>query len=188
MNLLGNFIGGYYAAKAVKNFSLNGKTVPKVSPERVQIQEPELLKSSIKNMSDEVYTEIRKMSIKNPESDTMTLGKYEPTIRPDGKLDWNTPGPGSYIKKAGKTTYFDLGEYWNKIKEKFHLDDKQMFDAFNKSALDDAVAQGKTIRFSHDPTLKIYEKSALRWEWDYLKEQHGYKGLKPKGGYWYGIK
>ena len=188
MNLLGIFVGGYSAAKAVENFSLNGKTVPKVSPEKVQIQEPELLKSSIKTMSDEVYTEYRKMSIKNPESDTMTLGKYEPTIRPDGKVDYGTPGPGSYIKKAGKTTYFDLGEYWNKIKEKFHLDDKQMFDAFNKPALDDAVAQGKTIRFSHDPTLKIYEESALRWEWDYLKEQHGYKGLKPKGGYWYGIK
>lgn len=30
MNLLGNFIGGYYAAKAVEKFSLNGKTVPKV--------------------------------------------------------------------------------------------------------------------------------------------------------------
>lgn len=30
MNLLGTFIGGYSAAKAVENFSLNGKTVPKV--------------------------------------------------------------------------------------------------------------------------------------------------------------
>ena len=30
MNLLGNFIGGYYASKAVENFSLNGKTAPKV--------------------------------------------------------------------------------------------------------------------------------------------------------------
>ena len=188
MNLLGNFIGGYYAAKAVKNFSLNGKTVPKVSPERVQIQEPELLKSSIKTMSDEVYTEYRKMSIKNPESDTMTLGKYEPTIRPDGTKDYRTPGPGSYIKKAGKTTYFDLGEYWNKIKEKFHLDDKQMFDAFNKPALDDAVAQGKTIRFSHNPTLEKYKNSALRWEWDYLQEQYGYPEPVKIGEFWYAIK
>ena len=30
MNLLGNFVGGYAVSKAVKNFSLNGKTVPKV--------------------------------------------------------------------------------------------------------------------------------------------------------------
>ena len=188
MNLLGNFVGGYAASKAVRKFSLNGKTAPKTSITKVQIQEPELLKSSIKTMSDEVYTEIRKMSIKNPESDTMTLGKYEPTMRPDGKVDYGTPGPGSYIKKAGKTTYFDLGEYWNKIKEKFHLDDKQMFDAFNKPALDDAVAQGKTIRFSHDPSLKIYEKSALRWEWDYLMEHHGFTEAVKKGDFWYAIK
>ena len=187
MSLIGNFIGGYSAAKAVKNFSLNGKTVPKVSAEKVQIQEPELLKSPIKKMSDEVYTEIRKMSIKNPESDTMTLGKYEPTIRPDGTPDYRTPGPGSYIKKAGKTTYFDLGEYWNKIMEKYHLDNEQMFEKFNKPALDDAVAQGKTIRFSHDPELPQYKDSAIKWEWDYLKEQHGYKRLTLKGGYWYGV-
>lgn len=30
MNLLGNFVGGYAVSKAVKKFSLNGKTVPKV--------------------------------------------------------------------------------------------------------------------------------------------------------------
>ena len=103
-------------------------------------------------------------------------------------MDWDTPGPGSYIKKADGSSYFDVGDLWNKIKEKYNLNDKQMFDALNKPALDDAAAQGKTIRFSHDPTLDKYKNSALRWEWDYLQEQHGYKGLKPKGGYWYGIK
>ena len=188
MNLLGIFVGGYSAAKAVENFSLNGKTVPKVSPEKVQVQEPELLKSSIKKMSDEVYTEIRKMSIKNPESDTMTLGKYEPTIRPDGKLDWNTPGPGSYIKKADGSSYFDVGNLWNKIKEKFNLDDNQMFEAFNKPALDDAVAQGKTIRFSHDPRLELSSETALAKEWKYLQEYHGYKDLDFIGDYWYANK
>ena len=187
MDLFGNLIGGYTFSKLTQDFSLNRIQVPKVSAEKVQIQEPELLKSSIKNMSDEVYTEIRKMSVKNPESDTMTLGKYEPTIRPDGTKDYRTPGPNSYIKKAGKTTYFDLGEYWNEIMEKYHLDNEQMFEKFNKPALDDAVAQGKTIRFSHDPELPQYKDSAIKWEWDYLKEQHGYKRLTLKGGYWYGV-
>ena len=113
-------------------------------------------------MSDEVYTEIRKMSIKNPESDTMTLGKYEPTIQTRWEI-WigDTPGPGSYIKKADGSSYFDVGDLWNKIKEKYNLNDKQMFDALNKPALDDAAAQGKTIRFSHDPTLDKYKNSAL---------------------------
>ena len=147
-------------------------------------------KSPIKNMPLEEYEMYRTKSVINPDSDTMTLGKYEPTIRPDGTQDWSTPGPNSYISKAGDTTYFSLGDDWNKLTEAYHLDSRgeQMFEAFNKPALDDAVAQGKTIRFSHDPTLKMYEKSAIRWEWDYLKEQHGYNGLKPKGGYWYGIK
>ena len=190
MNLFGNLVGGYSAAKAVEHFSLNGKTVPKVSPEKVQVQEPELLKSPIKTMSDELYTDYRKMSIKNPESDTMTLGKYEPTIRPDGTKDYRNPGSGSYnvLADADGSSYFDMGKFWNEIQEGHHLSSEQMFDAFNKQALDDAVAQGKTIRFSHNPTLEEYKNSALRWEWDYLQEQHGYKGLKPKGGYWYGIK
>ena len=147
-------------------------------------------KSPIKNMPLEEYEMYRTKSVINPDSDTMTLGKYEPTIRPDGTQDWSTPGPNSYISKAGDTTYFSLGDDWNKLTEAYHLDSRgeQMFEAFNKPALDDAVAQGKTIRFSHNPTLEEYRKSALRWEWDYLQEQHGYEGLKPKGGYWYGIK
>ena len=147
-------------------------------------------KSPIKNMPLEEYEMYRTKSVINPDSDTMTLGKYEPTIRPDGTQDWSTPGPNSYISRAGDTTYFSLGDDWNKLTEAYNLDSRglQMFEAFNKPALDDAVAQGKAIRFSHDPTLKIYEDKAIRWEWDYLKERHGYKGLKPKGGYWYGIK
>ena len=63
-----------------------------------------------------------------------------------------------------------------------------MFDAFNKPALDDAVAQGKTIRFSHDPEHPQYQESAIRWEWDYLKEHHGYKKVILEDGYFYAIK
>lgn len=138
----------------------------------------------------EEYEMYRTKSVINPESDTMTLGKYEPTIRPDGTPDWSTPGPNSYISKAGDTTYFSLGDDWNKITVEYGLDaeGKEMFKYFNKPALDDAVAQGKTIRFSHDPTLKMYEKSAIRWEWDYLKEHHGYKKVILEDGYFYGVK
>lgn len=45
----------------------------------------------------------------NIDSDTMTLGKYEPTIRADGTKDFSIPGPGAYTVKAGDTTYFSLG-------------------------------------------------------------------------------
>ena len=136
------------------------------------------------------YQKYRKASVINPDSDTMTLGKYEPTIRADGSQDWSIPGPNSYISKAGDTTYFSLGDDWDKITVKYGLDaeGKEMFKYFNKPALDDAVAQGKTIRFSHNPKLPQYKKSALRWEWDYLQEQHGYKDIDFVGGYWYADK
>ena len=52
------------------------------------------------------YLKYREMSINNPNSDTMTLGKYEPTILPDGTPDYSIPGHGAYIQKAGDTTYF----------------------------------------------------------------------------------
>ena len=179
-NFIGNLVGGYAVSSAASKFSLN----------KVKNPQAKSTTSPIKNMPLEEYEMYRTKSVINPESDTMTLGKYEPTIRPDGTQDWSTPGPNSYISKAGDTTYFSLGDDWNKLTEAYHLDSRgeQMFEAFNKPALDDAVAQGKTIRFSHDPELPQYERSAIRWEWDYLREQHGYKRLKPREGYWYGIK
>ena len=147
-------------------------------------------KSPIKDMPLEEYEMYRTKSVINPDSDTMTLGKYEPTIRPDGTQDWSTPGPNSYISKAGDTTYFSLGDDWDKITVEYGLDaeGKEMFKYFNKPALDDAVAQGKTIRFSHDPKLEKYKKSALRWEWDYLHEQYGYPEPVKIGEFWYAIK
>ena len=182
-------VSGDSVSKAVSGVKPSDVDMPKVkgtaNPSPSQSTTP-----PIKNMPLEEYEMYRTKSVINPDSDTMTLGKYEPTIRPDGTQDWSTPGPNSYISKAGDTTYFSLGDDWNKLTEAYHLDSRgeQMFEAFNKPALDDAVAQGKTIRFSHDPELPQYEDSAIRWEWDYLREQHGYKRLKPKGGYWYGIK
>ena len=179
-NFIGNILGGYAASSAANKFSLN-----KVNYPQVKSTTP-----PIKNMPLEEYEMYRTKSVINPDSDTMTLGKYEPTIRPDGTSDWSTPGPNSYISKAGDTTYFSLGDDWNKLTEAYHLDSRgeQMFEAFNKPALDDAVAQGKTIRFSHNPKLPQYEESALRWEWDYLKEHHGYVDVYKKGDFWYGTK
>ena len=179
-NFIGNLVGGYVTSSAASKFSLN----------KVKNPQAKSTTSPIKNMPLEEYEMYRTKSVINPDSDTMTLGKYEPTIRPDGTQDWSTPGPNSYISKAGDTTYFSLGDDWNKITAKYGLDaeGKDMFKYFNQPALDDAVAQGKTIRFSHKPTLKMYEKSAIRWEWDYLHEQYGYTGPYKIGEFWYAIK
>ncbi|MFU2164968.1 hypothetical protein ACMZ6Z_09380 [Streptococcus pluranimalium] len=137
-----------------------------------------------------VYDDIRIRSIHNPNSDEMTLGKYRPTILPDGTKDWKIPGPDSYIVKAENTTYFSLGDEWDKITVEYGLDTqgKEMFKYFNIPALDDAVMEGKKIRFSHDPTLPQYEGQAIDWEWTYLKEKHGYRDLDYIGGYWYADK
>ena len=134
------------------------------------------------------YLDYRDMSIHNPDSDTMTLGKYEPTILPDGTPDYSVPGPGAYTTKAGDTSYFSLGTEWNTITDAYGLDTqgRDMFKLFNQPALDDAVFSGKTIRFSHDPTA--YRKCALAWEWDYLKNVHNFIDIKLKGDFWYGIK
>ncbi|WP_155974084.1 T7SS effector LXG polymorphic toxin [Streptococcus ruminantium] len=134
------------------------------------------------------YEMYRKKSIHNKDSDTLTLGKYRPTILEDGTQDWTTPGPDSYIVQAGDTTYFDLGDDWNTLTKKYNLDDqgKQMFELFNKPALDDAVLGQKEIRFSHNPL--DYSDSALNWEWDYLQDKYDYKELYKIGDYWYAIK
>ena len=118
----------------------------------------------------EEFQTIRKASIKNPEANSMTLGKY-------------TNDSNSYIARAGKgSSYFDMGTDWNKIQDKYGLSESDMFEYFNKPALDDAIASGKTIRFSHDP-----RKGFLKAEWKYLKSILNVtdKNLVYEGGFWY---
>lgn len=102
----------------------------------------------------EEYKRIRETSIHNPESDSMTLGKYF-----DGTIE-----SGSYVAKAEATgdTYFSLGTKWEELESAYGLTDKDMFNLFNKTALDDAVAQGKTIRFSQNPME--WNGVELHWE------------------------
>ena len=89
---------------------------------------------------------------------------------------------------TGNTTYFSLGTEWDKITDTYCLDEagQNMFDYFNKPAIDDAISTGKEIRFSHNP--EEYGECALKWEWDYLQEKHGYFALEKKGGFWYAKK
>jgi hypothetical protein len=127
---------------------------------------------------------IRQSSIKNPDADTMTLGKYTPTIE-NGIEDWSKPGPESYIVKAGKSSYFDLGNEYGEIQEHYDLSNEEMFDYINRLALDDAIKSNKTIRFSHNPL--DYDIGALPAEWDYIKRKLGVtdKNLHFEGGFWY---
>ena len=58
-----------------------------------------------------------------------------------------------------------------------------MFNLFNTRALDDAVRQGKSIRFSQNPLE--WKGTALGDEWLYLQSKHNYTKLKKIGDYWY---
>ena len=132
------------------------------------------------------FKNIRAESIQNINSDTITLGKYKPTVKPDGTLDWTIPGKDSYTVMAGDTTYFSLGNDWDIIKNKYDITDKDMFELFNVPALDDAIKAGKEIRFSHDP--RAYGDCALADEWNYIMRICGYTDLIKRGDFWYGVK
>jgi hypothetical protein len=132
------------------------------------------------------FKKIRAESMQNVNSDTITLGKYKPTVNHDGTLDWTIPGNDSYTVMAGDTTYFSLGNDWDVIKGKYNITDDDMFDLFNVPALDDAAKAGKEIRFSHDPTA--YGDCALKKEWEYLKKIYNYIDLIKIGEFWYAIK
>lgn len=80
------------------------------------------------------YQETIDKSVHNPESNKVMLGKY------DGG------GSSSYITKAGDDySYFDLGKDWDAIKRAQGLTDRDMFDLYNKSFLDDAMSAKKTF-------------------------------------------
>lgn len=129
------------------------------------------------------YDKIKELSIKNPESSSMTLGKYL-------KNSNGSVSSKAYTEMAKSTgdTYFDLGIKWDEIKDAYNLTDKEMFNLFNKHALDNAVHSGKTIRFTQDPTLGEYKGSALADEWEYLKSRYNYTDIIKEGDYWYAVK
>lgn len=153
--------GGKFARKAIKladKVSDTGKVSKKVTKEVI-----EGARSKLKVIDGKVggkvpvedFDAIRKSSVKNQKSDSITLGKY-------------TEDVDSYISKAGKdSSYFDLGSDWGKIQNKYNLSDAEMFEYFNKPALNYAISGGKSIRFSHDPRGA---KGFFGSEWSYIKE------------------
>ena len=121
----------------------------------------------------EEYVSLRKSSILNPDANTITLGKY-------------TNDESSYIARAGTTSsVFDMGNKWGDIQQKYNLSDSDMFEYFNKPALDDAIKSNKRIRFSHNPL--DYMGSFLFDEWEYIQERLHVNetNLVYEGDFWY---
>src|SRR5699024_12468044 len=104
-------------------------------------------------------------------------GRYEGAMETNGKVNWKKAGPDSYntIAESEKAMYFDMGSKWGEVKEKYKLTDDQMFQLFNKPALDRAVNKGKMIKFAHNPEDLSNRREFLGDVWRYLKDEYGYK-------------
>ena len=115
----------------------------------------------------------------------MILGRYEPTIRGDGSVDYSVPGENSYnvVAQREGASYFDMGRDWDDLKGTGKYDDDRLFEHFNAPALDEAEAAGKQFVFLQDP--RDYLGKSLGNEWLYLQEKHGYNYLAKIGGRWY---
>ena len=81
----------------------------------------------------------------NPDSESITLGKYDP--------DKNETGE-SYIETAGKTdsSYFDNENYPEIQKENLNIRDDEMYEeSGNKEAVENALDEGKDIQMTAKP-------------------------------------
>ena len=115
INLLWNFVGGYAVSKAVKNFNLNGKTVPKVSITERQVQDPELMKSPIKTVYDVVDVPNNHMfGIKSK-----TYGYYVGLI--GFLINLNSYGISLYKKRCGYSDITDWDSYLKEIMTEIEL-------------------------------------------------------------------
>lgn len=124
MNLIGNFIGGYSAAKAVENFSLNGKTVPKVESaleiknrvlENIEASKAARESSKFDNYLRQEYAQQGKYfpeRIRMPNGKTAYLsadyfeGKQIPVrsrsfVDEKGHIKWPKTGDGFVLDSAG---------------------------------------------------------------------------------------
>ena len=123
---------------------------------------------------DEITNFLRAQSVKNRGADTATLGRF-------------TGGADSYNVRAGDTSFFDMGSDWNVVRNNFNLSNTEMFDLFNRPFLDDMIANGQTIRFSHDPRVTPLRAGFLEAEWAHIKDVLNITdaNLIFEGGFWY---
>ena len=162
MNLLGNFVGGYAVSKAVKNFSLNGKTAPKVESaleiknrvlENIEKSKTARESSKFDNYLRQEYAQQGKYfpeRIIMPNGKTAYLsadyfeGKQIPVrsrsfVNEKGHIKWPKTGDGFVLDSAG-----------NPITESADLKAGQIFDRFgsNGGRFTSPVDNGEKLPFN----------------------------------------
>ena len=180
MNLFGNLVGGYSAAKAVENFSLNGKTVPKVeSALEIKNRVLENIKASKAARESSKFDNYLRQEYAQQ-------GKYfaERIIWKNGKyaylsndIDRATGKPTpvryrSYLKDDGSINWphkdgFVLDEMGNPITESANLKAGQVFDRFGN-------AFGNFVSPVENGEKLTYNARGLPYPEDY-KSYHQYK-------------
>ena len=126
MNLLGNFVGGYAVSKAVKNFSLNGKTVPKVESaleiknrvlENIKVSKTARESSKFDNYLRQEYAQQGKYFAEriiwkngkyaylsndiDPATGQLTPVRYRSYLKDDGSINW-PPKDGFVLDEMGE--------------------------------------------------------------------------------------
>ena len=180
MNLFGNLVGAYYAAKAVENFSLNGKTAPKVeSALEIKNRVIENIKASKAARESSKFDNYLRQEYAQQ-------GKYfaERIIWKNGKyaylsndIDRATGKPTpvryrSYLKDDGSINWppkdgFVLDEMGNPITESANLKAGQVFDRFGN-------AFGNFVSPVENGEKLTYNARGLPYPEDY-KPYHQYK-------------
>lgn len=137
------------------------------------------------------YLDTQQEGLINQNSNTLILGKYVPQVRNNQQVDvgqWWFRGPGSYIQLAianNNSMHFDLGRKWDELTNSRHHDvnEDDLFHIFNTHVLDFAVTNNLAIIFVDHPDENYdpQRPSALKKEWWYLQERHGYSSLFADG-------
>ena len=163
VNLLGNFGGGYAASKAVKNFSLNGKTVPKVDTaleiknrvlENIEASKAARESSKFDNYLRQEYAQQGKYfpeRITMPNGKTAYLsadyfeGKQIPVrsrsfVDAQGKIKWPPKGTDGFV----------VDSVGNPITERANLKAGQVIDRFgsNGGRFTSPVDNGEKLAFN----------------------------------------
>ena len=180
MNLLGNFIGGYSAAKAVENFSLNGKTMPKVESalemrnrvlENIEASKKARESSKFDNYLRQEYAQqgkyfAERIIWKNGKyaylssdidraTGKPTPVRYRSYLKVDGSINW-PPEDGFVLDKAG-----------NPITESANLKAGEVFDRYGN-------AFGNFVSPVENGEKLAYNTRGLPYPEDY-KSYHQYK-------------